>query len=1041
MFRSVLLPLVDAGPRRDERLLVHHRVERVHLRDDAARRRHRELHRRDRPASSSSASTRTTGATIMAASTHHHDPRHDLLRHRAAPPLERPRGGSGARDDRRRRPDAPCARGRGALAGIPRPELPDWLRRELDDGPRRRGAVRAQPRRRGASGCPSRAELRGHPPVRCSSASTRRAATSPGSRRPTGSTLPGAAQLGYRRRRRRRPRRSGSELADRSLAVGANVVLGPVADVNTDPRNPVIGVRSFGDDARARRRATPWPRCGASSRRVPRRASSTSRATATPTSTRTTRLPALTIELDELERVHLPPFQAAIDAGVATVMTAHIVVPAWGDMPATLNPRGPRPPAADGLRRRHRHRCARHGRGARDRRRGCRAPCRRCSPAPTCCASRTRRTSARPPRPIRTCATSARCSRRSSTRSTTARCPSRCSSVRPPVCARSPSRSAARPSTSGCPSTRRSSRAPRSPSTARCPRSRAPRTVLDVRGRSTLAVDSDRDYVECDARRQGGTVLRGRRRGARIGRARRARRPVGAPGPAARPGRRTRPHTTRCGRRQRRACRAPGAAARRRCTRGPRAGSPPRPRATLLGCGSARVIVLSLQSGTSADGIDVAVVEIAADATDHRRRVRPRPAPCVHAATVDWERRAPRAHPRRVAAGESLDAGEPHQLTTRLGQAFAEAAARRHPRLGRRRPTSSSRTARPCSTGSSTGTPVAPCSSENPRGSPSARACPCSPTCASPTSPRAARARRSWRSSTARGSATRHDASGRTDRDREPRRHRERAARRRRRRRASPSTAAPATASSTPSSHRATPTASTASTATARSPRRGGCTTRCSTSCCGIRTSPRRRRSRPGARRSTSASSTVRSRHPAPTRLGRGPRRDPHRAHRPHGRRGGRRDAPHGRAPAVLVCSGGGALNPALLARLAALAAERGIAVESSAARGIDPAFKESLMFALLGFCSWHGVPIALHAGAGSHAARARPIHAGPRTTRTSRAARGLASVTIVIRSPRPGEHHDLARTERDRRARALRDLLERPRRPRASTRRTRAST
>lgn len=67
--------------------------------------------------------------------------------------------------------------------------------------------------------------------------------------------------------------------------------------------------------------------------------------------------------------------------------------------------------------------------------------------------------------------------------------------------------------------------------------------------------------------------------------------------------------------------------------------------------------------------------------------------------------------------------------------------------------------------------------------------------------------------------------------------------------------------------------------------------------------------------------------------------------------------------PATLICSGGGALNPVLLARIAALANERGIAVESSAARGVDPAFKESLMFALLGFCSLHGVPIELSTG------------------------------------------------------------------------------
>ncbi len=67
--------------------------------------------------------------------------------------------------------------------------------------------------------------------------------------------------------------------------------------------------------------------------------------------------------------------------------------------------------------------------------------------------------------------------------------------------------------------------------------------------------------------------------------------------------------------------------------------------------------------------------------------------------------------------------------------------------------------------------------------------------------------------------------------------------------------------------------------------------------------------------------------------------------------------------PATLICSGGGALNAELLARLTAHAADRGVGVESSARRGIDPLFKESLMFALLGFLSWHGVPARLSAG------------------------------------------------------------------------------
>ena len=130
--------------------------------------------------------------------------------------------------------------------------------------------------------------------------------------------------------------------------------------------------------------------------------------------------------------MHLPPFRAAIDAGVAMVMTGHIIVPAWGEAPATLNPVALGRLRAHGIRRRHRHRRARHGRGARDRRRGpgCGAgAARRRRPA---LHLRTRATPARTPRPIRTSGTSARCSPRSSPRSTTARCPSPCSSGRGP---------------------------------------------------------------------------------------------------------------------------------------------------------------------------------------------------------------------------------------------------------------------------------------------------------------------------------------------------------------------------------------------------------------------------------------------------------------------------------------------------------------------------------------------------------------------------------------------------------------------------------
>ena len=151
-----------------------------------------------------------------------------------------------------------------------------------------------------------------------------------------GSTLPGAAQLGYLDDVAV-TEAVGQRLADRSLAVGANAVLGPVADVNADPRNPVIGVRSFGETpelvgrhAVAALRGIQSAGAAACVKHFPGHGDThlDSHHAA----------PALTIGLDELERVHLAPFRAAIDAGVAMVMTAHIIVPARGGTPATLNP-------------------------------------------------------------------------------------------------------------------------------------------------------------------------------------------------------------------------------------------------------------------------------------------------------------------------------------------------------------------------------------------------------------------------------------------------------------------------------------------------------------------------------------------------------------------------------------------------------------------------------------------------------------------------------------------------------------------------------
>jgi len=153
----------------------------------------------------------------------------------------------------------------------------------------------------------------------------------------TGSTVPGAAQLGAVDDVEA-TRATAAEIARRCDAIGADVVLGPVADVNTDPRNPVIGTRSFGDTtvvvsrhAAAAVRGIQEVGLAACAKHFPGHGDTHVDSHHD--------LPRLDAPIHEITSQHLPPFAAVVGAGVLSIMTAHIVVPAWGEAPATLNPR------------------------------------------------------------------------------------------------------------------------------------------------------------------------------------------------------------------------------------------------------------------------------------------------------------------------------------------------------------------------------------------------------------------------------------------------------------------------------------------------------------------------------------------------------------------------------------------------------------------------------------------------------------------------------------------------------------------------------
>ncbi|GAA1794739.1 glycoside hydrolase family 3 N-terminal domain-containing protein [Leucobacter iarius] len=152
----------------------------------------------------------------------------------------------------------------------------------------------------------------------------------------TGSSFPGAAQLG----RIGDPgltRSVATALGDRVRRSGATMVLGPVADVNSNPRNPVIGVRSFGSDPEAVSRHTAAAVEGLRAGGV---LSCVKHFPGHGDTIADSHVDAPRVQLgrERMDAIHLPPFLAAIEAGVDAVMTAHVIFPEFGEAPATVNP-------------------------------------------------------------------------------------------------------------------------------------------------------------------------------------------------------------------------------------------------------------------------------------------------------------------------------------------------------------------------------------------------------------------------------------------------------------------------------------------------------------------------------------------------------------------------------------------------------------------------------------------------------------------------------------------------------------------------------
>ncbi len=126
-------------------------------------------------------------------------------------------------------------------------------------------------------------------------------------------------------------------------ALGFNLNFAPVADVDSNADNPVIGDRSFGRSAEEVGLQVASFIQGMQSEGVIACAKHFPGHGDTNTDSHLT-LPVVEKELPDLEGVELPPFQAAVQAGVGSIMTAHVVFPALDEeRPATLSEKVLRP--------------------------------------------------------------------------------------------------------------------------------------------------------------------------------------------------------------------------------------------------------------------------------------------------------------------------------------------------------------------------------------------------------------------------------------------------------------------------------------------------------------------------------------------------------------------------------------------------------------------------------------------------------------------------------------------------------------------------
>lgn len=128
----------------------------------------------------------------------------------------------------------------------------------------------------------------------------------------------------------------GQAMGRELRSVGIDLNFAPVLDVDTNPNNPIIGARAFSDDARivaelgvALARGLESEGVSSCGKHFPGHGDTSQDSHL--------ELPRLEHSIARLEEIELVPFRSYAEAGLAAIMTAHVLFPALDSAPATMS--------------------------------------------------------------------------------------------------------------------------------------------------------------------------------------------------------------------------------------------------------------------------------------------------------------------------------------------------------------------------------------------------------------------------------------------------------------------------------------------------------------------------------------------------------------------------------------------------------------------------------------------------------------------------------------------------------------------------------